>query len=185
MQNYWWVLLDLLAKCYFICCCSANQAFSHSKALWCISPPFCAEIVELLKLIDTLSPLGFFKVPSTLPAWFMVIPLDYHSNNSKIYEVHLVLFVYCQVENVILFLICYFIRHSPSPQLMSPFTCYVLWTVALFVLFVYSTCQRSIWFFFGGGGMLCCKTPSAPNVASVLWAVASTWSSRLENATFF
>lgn len=51
------------------------------------------------------------------------------SNNTRIYEVHLVLFVYCQVENVILFLILYFIYHLPSPlpQLVSPFStfCYV------------------------------------------------------------
>lgn len=51
------------------------------------------------------------------------------SNNTQIYEVHLVLFVYCQVENVILFLILYFIYHLPSPlsQLRSPFStfCYV------------------------------------------------------------
>lgn len=65
------------------------------------------------------------------------------SNNSKIYEVHLVLFVSCQVENVILFLILYFIYHLPSPlsQLGSPFSTFCC--VQLLLFLIYSTFQRS------------------------------------------
>lgn len=84
------------------------------------------------------------------------------SNNSKIYEVHLVLFVYCQVANVILFLIFYFIYHLPPPlpHLMSHFSilCYGLVTVAFVHSLIYYTCQRSVLFCFavsgGSGGFL-------------------------------
>lgn len=108
------------------------------------------------------------------------------SNNGEIYEGHLVLFVYCQEENVILFLIPYFTSppSQPLPQLMSPFTIFscVLEEVTLVPSYLFHTSGKhwiSLFFPFG-----CCaaKLPPAPDVASVLWAEVDAWSSWLKKA---
>lgn len=75
------------------------------------------------------------------------------SNNGEIYEGHLVLFVYCQEENVILFLIPYFTSppSQPLPQLMSPFTIFscVLEEVTLVPSYLFHTSGKHwISFFF-------------------------------------
>lgn len=63
-------------------------------------------------LIHT-QPTWLFTGASSTPSVIYGPPT--RSNNSEIYEGHLVVFVYCQEENVILFLIPYFISHPLPP----------------------------------------------------------------------
>lgn len=72
-------------------------------------------------LLTHTQPIWPFTGASSTPRVIYGPPT--HSSNGEIYEGHLVLFVYCQEENVILFLFPSFISHPlpPLAQLVSPF----------------------------------------------------------------
>lgn len=106
------------------------------------------------------------------------------STNSKIYEVHLVL-VYCQEENVILFLIHYFIHHSLLPLALPHATFYHLLLCTLEAWFCSLSCllhmsEKHLSFFWVCLVLFwCCGVKSpASDVAFVFWANA--WSSRVK-----
>lgn len=152
---------------------------------------FVKVVAEQTKLLGTAKPRDPFPLhpvrgwwscwnllTHTQPTWLVpsasstprvIYEPPTHSNNGKIYEGHLVLFVYCQEENVILFLIPYFMSTTLTPARVT--FCHLAlctWGSCFCSFLALPHGREAFDFPFFPFGCCAAKLPPAPDVAPVL-----------------